>query len=83
MIMDIVMLVQPQHQPIPEGITLIRNFGSEKLVIDGDLANCIDGDVMVLSGDTKSFVEWLTPFDSVWLNENPAIYDWQQYHIKG
>jgi len=86
--MDIIMLVQPEHLPIPESIKIIDIFGEESLMVKGESENNItkmvkiSGKSMYLGGPQAAFTECLKPFDGIWISSNPALGDWEVVHVK-
>lgn len=78
--MKIIMLVQEEHLPLPEQITLLQNFGSEGIVDAEHRSH--RGESMYLSAEPQAFIDWLGGFEGVWLTDNPMVGDWRIHHIK-
>lgn len=77
--MRLIMLVQSEHRPIPESIRA-QEFGTESIKTEG--GDFIIGASAFLEGPEEAFVEWLRPFDGVWVTDNPAMGRWAVVHIK-
>lgn len=77
--MDIIMLLQPQHYPIPEGIEVLV-YGNESVIDENRTWH--HGQSAHLSGDRKVIANWLRPFDGVWVSENPMLGGWHVVHVK-
>lgn len=80
--MQICMLVQQEHRPIPDTIAVLGDYGSETIVDNDDVETQYRGYVMHLEGTEVAFVEWLKAFDGVWQCSSPMIGDWKVFHIK-
>lgn len=78
--MNLYMLVQDIHLPVPPTIKVVHNFGSEH--VRADDGRSYRGDSMILSGDKEAFAEWLKQFDGVWISDNPMLGDWYVVHVK-
>lgn len=78
--MQICMLVQPAHCPIPDTVKVIQDFGLET-VIDADEKRYM-GHSMLVESTEQGFIDWLKNCDGVWQCSSPMIGDWQVFHIK-
>ena len=79
--MNLIMLVEPNHRPIPSDITVVQDFGRESIIgDDGDLLAV--GDAVYMQGDTGNFAKWLKQFDGVWTTNNPMAGKWNVVHVK-
>lgn len=87
--MNQIILVQGNMQPVPNDIEVVQDYGLESVVM-GDthssseelMQNTFRGHSMLLSGEPEAFVEWLKPFNGVWICTNPLFGDWNVVHIK-
>lgn len=83
--MNLFMLVQPQHLPIPEDVHVNQNFGRESVVVavEGEKFPIrLTGECIWMTATPEAFAKWLGPFDGVWITTNPQIGQWQAYHVK-
>lgn len=80
--MQIILLVEPKHLPIPDSITVVKDYGEEAVIPYPNIeVKPICGISMLLSGESQDFVNWLSPFDGVWLCDQPLLGEWNVYHI--
>ncbi len=79
--MTLHMLVEEKQKPIPPEITVKENWGPLTVVTDAN--GRVYGEHMMLEGSAADFVEWLKPFDGVWVGEgSPTAQNFVVMHIK-
>jgi hypothetical protein len=78
--MNLIMLVQDEHKPIPDNIKVIWNFGREHIRSNDGRSYC--GESTYLQGEPQAFKEWLRPFDGFWVSNNPMVGDWHIEHVR-
>lgn len=76
--MNLIMLVQAEHFPIPENVTVVQNYGPEQLRSEEGV---FLGECVLLSADPAAFVAWLGKFDGIWTSLNPMMGEWEVVHI--
>lgn len=87
--MNQLILVQGNMHPVPNDIEVLQDYGMET-VVAGELnqspeeamQNTFRGNAMLLSGKPEAFINWLKPFNGIWICSNPLIGDWEVVHIK-
>jgi hypothetical protein len=78
--MKIVILLEERLLPIPGNLKTEENWGSIAIAADGC---AVVGDHVCLSGDKDVFVEWLRPFDHIWVGKGPPqLQDFDACHIR-
>lgn len=80
--MNQIILVTTAMQPVPEGITIVQDYGWENIKIGEAWHDQVGGNCMMLSGEPEAFIDWLQQFDGVWATNNPMIGDWHVVHVK-
>ncbi len=88
--MNLLILVQDNMLPVPiDVIEIVQDYGTEVVVTGEDdqsteemLENTFRGNAMLLNGESEAFINWLKPFDGIWVCTNPALGDWKVVHIK-
>ena len=76
-------LVRQNMKPIPDTIKIVQDYGLETIIPEGsDLTHRIVGRNLLLEGSPEAFVDWLKPFDGVWVCSSPMVGDWKVVHIK-
>ena len=74
--MNLIALIQPQHMPIPENITVVQEFGYEQILVSDNIRDTISGTSMFLAGTTEAFIAWLKPHGGIWCTDNPLMGIW-------
>lgn len=77
--MQIIMLLRPEHHPVPANIS-VYVFGSE--TIRSSDGRCHYGESALVEAPPEVLHAWLKPFDSVWISDNPLVGDWRIVHVK-
>lgn len=77
--MQLFMLLQEEHTPVPLGIELVQTFGEETVRYDG---GSVHGTVAMLSGEASEFQKWLHTFEGIWISNNPMLGAWRVVHIR-
>ena len=80
--MDLIAVIQEQHKPIPVNITVVQEFGSEQIIVGGNIRNTVTGTSMFLTGTPEAFIAWLKPHGGIWRALNPMMGDWEFKEIK-
>ena len=80
--MQLCIIVEQHMFPIPSDITVVRNFGFER-VVDGDTgAFKVDGISMLLDAPQEAIVKWLSSKGDVYITNAPGTMTWQVASIK-
>ena len=66
--MRVALIAEEKMLPIPSSIKVLDNW-ENVLVVDDDGKHLADGDHVHLEGGQQSFIDWLKPFDAVWITK--------------
>lgn len=87
--MHLIMLLEDSMAPVPENLTVVQNFGEERLYVDPpedikQLPNTqvVTGQSILVTGEPEAFQEWLKPFPGFWISDNPMLGNWRVVHVK-
>lgn len=85
--MELYLLVTSAMMPIPTGIEVVKDYGHECVIPDlpdvqEALRTQVSGQSMHLSADPQKFVDWLRPYDGIYVCDNLMRSDWQIVHIR-
>ena len=69
--MKLYMLYEDRLGTIPEAIKTVEDFGPLTILVEVDdrPTHHVKGTSLVLEGPTQAFINWLRPFDHVWLGD--------------
>lgn len=82
--MQLSMLKTPEIGEVPSSIKVIENWGHVD-VVDSSGGAMVSGDHVHLEGPRDSFVEWLKPFDGIWITKpgtSPMEQMFTVVHVK-
>lgn len=87
--MQLSLLIEDRMQPIPDGITLIDDYGYITIVaeyregIQQVPVALVRGQHAIVEGGEDVLKTWLGPFDGVWVgSSNPILEQFEIMHIK-
>lgn len=84
--MNLYLLVEQKHKPIPDNIKVVQNFGPETVFVpktgSSTPSEPIYGETVLVKGEEQAFIDWLKPFDGVWTTRSPMLGTWTVVHIK-
>lgn len=87
--MNQLILVQGNMHPVPNDIEVLlrlrfpfRSLEELNQSPEEAMQNTFRGNAMLLSGKPEAFINWLKPFNGIWICSNPLIGDWEVVHIK-
>ena len=81
--MKIAMVVEAKMLPVPDGITVLDNWGFVG-VVDNTGRPLADGEHMHLEGPESDFRAWLAEYDAVWRTKtgtSPMFQQFEAVHI--
>lgn len=64
--------------PVPEDITVVQNYGYERVVAGPESAT---GDSILISAEPEAIRRWLGGKD-VWTSSNPLLGSWTRHQVK-
>lgn len=73
--MHLVMLINDSIPPIPDNITLEREFGSETIVTDTN--DEVEGKVCLVTGEPAAFAAWFSGLEGIWVCTHPILGTWE------
>jgi len=76
--MQISMLVEYYMKPMPTDITIVQNYGLETVFRKDKPSS--SGECMLLEGSKTAFINWLKPFNRIWIGN--GLVGFQVMHIK-
>jgi hypothetical protein len=80
--MQLYLLYEERLGPIPENIEKMHDFGRVEIITKPSMGSVV-GTSMILDGSQQAFVDWLGPFDHVWLGQgHPQEERFEVAHIK-
>jgi hypothetical protein len=80
--MKLYLLYEDRLGKIPTSIAKLHDFGRVQIITDGPDRSVV-GTSMVLEGPEDVFIDWLKPFDHVWLGQGqPCEERFRVAHIK-
>lgn len=89
--MRIHLLVTPEMEPVPDGIKIVQDFDVIEVMTATRLhtddkenfqAGKLTGRHLMIEGENEAVVEWLRPFDDVWLGiGEPAQQEFTVVHV--
>lgn len=78
--MNLCILLQPEHEPIPDNVTVLQDYGELGVHTDNGF---ITGKQIIMEGEPTAFQDWLRPFDGVWVGRgSPMMQEFAIMHIK-
>lgn len=77
--MNMMILVTPEMEPIPKEL-VCKIFAENHKIVNEDGEVLATGKECYLTGEQQTFVDWLKPFDGVYLATGQD--EWQVVHIK-
>jgi hypothetical protein len=79
---EMALLVEQKMLPIPDGVTVVENWGNTLVVNPVDHRG-VEGDHMMVRGSVKALKDWLRPFDAVWVTQGtcPALEQFAVMHV--
>lgn len=76
--MQIHLLVEPCHLPVPDNIKIIENWGYVGLA-----GSTTYGDHMAIEGTEEAISDWLRPFKGVYVGRGtPQLQKFDVMHVK-
>lgn len=76
--MQCFLLVTKQMEPIPESIETVQDWGDTTIHVSGGNF-LVSGRHMWLQGEESDFVDWLRPFERVWMTKPGTSPMMQQF----
>jgi hypothetical protein len=81
--MNVCMLVEAKHLPVPGNITVVQTFGAESVCQEiGEVTKIHRGNSMFLQGKPQDFIDWFKPFGGVWISNSPATGAWEWAEVR-
>lgn len=76
-------LVTEAMIPLPANVECVQKYGKETIIQgSGVSAQFTTGIAMLVDADEKALVDWLKPFDGIWISNNPSSGQWDVVHIQ-
>ena len=81
--MQLHLLVTPSMGDVPNDVSVLADFGSVFLHVDGQNGASVGGKHVAVEAPRESLIAWLKRFDGVWVGVGqPAQQQFEVRHIK-
>lgn len=80
--MQLSMLITSEISFPKENVKILNNFGTIT-IINPETKQLITGNHLLIESDEETIINWLKPYDSIWIGEGaPQLQQFSIMHIK-